>query len=345
MKMRGRLLGLLGVLLTCVRRADTWTEKADAWTEERASRRLVIPLQHSETLSSPAGLRQTLVDQGPSPHQAKLMNQDAMSFFAVLQPPRTPGSQAHCVLARQELEIGTPPQRFTVVPDTGSYMLWVPDRMCKSKPCLEHKRLSLHDSSTGVVLPSPRAPGYAISADIVYGTGAMRGVLVADKVVLAGETVPRMTLLAATDVEDMNMPADGILGLGRGRELAAHSNLMTELTKSHKLPNMVSFYLPVERNRGALVLGEPDPELYLGPLHWHPVIRAAKGDNFWALNLSWLSVGDKGENMCPDTCVALIDTGTSLIIAPSSIAQVYCGLRASICCLIHDPDPPLALTY
>merc|ERR1711934_432950 len=121
---------------------------------------------------------------------------------------------------------------------------------------------------------------------------------------------------------------------------------MTELTKSHKLPNMVSFYLPVERNRGALVLGEPDPELYSGPLHWHPVIRAAKGDNFWALNLSWLSVGDKGENMCPDTCVALIDTGTSLIIAPSSIAQaVSSELRISPNCVDTDDGASIIFQF
>lgn len=48
------------------------------------------------------------------------------------------------------IDIGTPPQEFTVVPDTGSSNLWVYSSTCKSIPCRTHKTYNASKSSTYV---------------------------------------------------------------------------------------------------------------------------------------------------------------------------------------------------
>ena len=63
--------------------------------------------------------------------------------------------------------MGTPPQKFTVVPDTGSSNLWVYSRKCWAIPCWYHSTYSSADSSS-----------YSKMGDefkITYGSGSISG--------------------------------------------------------------------------------------------------------------------------------------------------------------------------
>ncbi|XP_025771109.1 pepsin A-2/A-3-like [Puma concolor] len=70
--------------------------------------------------------------------------------------------------------IGTPPQQFTVIFDTGSSNLWVPSVYCKSPACTNHKRFNPQESSTYQATNNP--------VSIAYGTGSMTGILGYDTV-------------------------------------------------------------------------------------------------------------------------------------------------------------------
>ena len=78
-----------------------------------------------------------------------------------------------------EVLIGTPPQSFTAVFDTGSSNLWVPDKQCKLSPaCYLHHYFDSSKSSTYV------ADGTKFN--ITYGSGAVVGFIGQDTTSIAG---------------------------------------------------------------------------------------------------------------------------------------------------------------
>lgn len=79
--------------------------------------------------------------------------------------------------------IGTPPQNFTVVFDTGSSNLWVPSKDCRAPACQVHKRFDSERSKTF----ERRGAEY----DIKYGTGHVRGHMQRDTLYFAGLVVQR----------------------------------------------------------------------------------------------------------------------------------------------------------
>ncbi len=50
-----------------------------------------------------------------------------------------------------ELQVGSPPQNFTVCFDTGSADLWLPSAGCQAPSCTSHNQFYAGDSSTFAV--------------------------------------------------------------------------------------------------------------------------------------------------------------------------------------------------
>ena len=78
-----------------------------------------------------------------------------------------------------EIGIGTPPQTFGVVFDTGSSNLWVPSKECKLSPaCYLHKYFDADKSSTYKT--------NGTKFDIQYGSGGVKGFVGQDTTTVAG---------------------------------------------------------------------------------------------------------------------------------------------------------------
>ncbi|KAK2495157.1 hypothetical protein MC885_005796 [Smutsia gigantea] len=110
-----------------------------------------------------------------------------------------------------EIGLGTPPQNFTVVFDTGSSNLWVPSTRCHffSVPCWFHHRFNSKASS------SFQANGTKFA--IQYGTGRLNGILSEDKLTIGG--IEGTSVIFGEALWEPSLVFtfahfDGILGLG-----------------------------------------------------------------------------------------------------------------------------------
>jgi len=237
-----------------------------------------------------------------------------------------------------EVRIGTPEKKFRVVFDTGSFILWVPDVACEGFACKTHHQYAIHNSATGEVLDETKA--LVKLAYIKYGTGSMVGVKAAETVHVGNLAVPSAVVLVAT-IEDGAVfrvsKFDGVLGFSR-RDLIlknkdghhVHYNFLTAAKKAGSIKSAtISFFLGSSTGLGggAAIIGGVDKRLFNGPITYHDVLRRTSGN--WALKLTTLRVGKDKKNYCGKKgCLAIIDTGTSLIVAPDPVTNGITGALA-----------------
>jgi saccharopepsin len=247
-----------------------------------------------------------VVEHDPAQHQrliaeTELENSDLVEYFG-------------------EVAVGTPPQKFKVVFDTGSGILWVPSDLCGGEACIDHHRLKEKEDRS---LRVDR--GYV---NIKYGTGRMRGRRATDIVKVAGVGVTKQDFLLSTDEDGLvfrNGRFDGVMGLGRmdlagilsrgdeGRGVPFYINAVN----SQKLaePKFSIFVSKHMGKPGAVVLGGVNPKLYTGDIFTHKGHSSA----YWMVQMGHMRLGNK---IVPTNgAMGIVDSGTSLLVGPPEIIQ------------------------
>jgi saccharopepsin len=213
-----------------------------------------------------------------------------------------------------EISLGNPPQIFKVILDTGSSNLWVPSSKCTSIACFLHSKYDSSASSTYKV--------NGTDFKIQYGSGSMEGFVSNDVLSIGDIEIKKQDFAEATQEPGLAFAFgkfDGILGLAYDTISVNHITppFYSMLDQGLIDDPVFSFRIGCsEDDGGEAIFGGVDASAYTGKLNYVPVRRKA----YWEVALDKVSFGD--ETMDLENTGAAIDTGTSLIVTPTDIADL-----------------------
>uniref|UniRef100_A0A7M4EU49 cathepsin E n=1 Tax=Crocodylus porosus TaxID=8502 RepID=A0A7M4EU49_CROPO len=219
-----------------------------------------------------------------------------------------------------QISIGSPPQNFTVLFDTGSSNLWVPSIYCVSPACVRGTQFHPSNSSTYNEVGTPFS--------IQYGTGSLTGIIGSDQVTVINQQFAESVSEPGSTFVDAEF--DGILGLAYPSlavdgVIPVFDNMMAQ-----NLVELPVFSVYMSRNPessagGELLFGGFDTSHFSGTLSWVPVTK----QGYWQIQLDNIQVFNSVV-LCAEGCQAIVDTGTSLITGPpSDIKQIQNAISAT----------------
>ncbi|XP_047414415.1 gastricsin-like [Sciurus carolinensis] len=266
-----------------------------------------VPLKKLKTM------RQTMREKGLLEEFLRTHKHDPaqkyhFSDFSVLYEPMTYMDAAYF----GEISIGTPPQNFLVLFDTGSSNLWVPSIYCQSLACTTHPRFNPSQSSTF----STNGQTFSLQ----YGSGSLTGFFGYDTLTVESIQVPNQEFGLSEKEPGTNFvyaQFDGIMGLAYpALSMGGATTALQGMLRVDALSSPIfSVYLSNQEGSedgGAVIFGGVDDNLYTGEISWAPVTR----ELYWQIGIEEFYVGEEASGWCSQGCQAMVDTGTSLLVVP-----------------------------
>ncbi len=211
-----------------------------------------------------------------------------------------------------QVEIGTPPQKFTVVPDTGSSNLWVYSNSCWSPACWTHKTYKSKKSDTYV------KNGTEFRLD--YGSGSSWGFLSGDDVQLGDVRADGFLFGEVTGVKGISFLAsqlEGIMGLGY--DSISVGGIPTFMTAETSHEKTFSFFLSHKPADSYMVLPGIDERFMKEDFTFHTVTEK----KYWSLNMPTVKIGGVTVpgKLGDGQIKGVMDTGTSIIASTFEVVE------------------------
>jgi len=236
-----------------------------------------------------------------------------------------------------EVTVGTPPQKFKVVFDTGSSNLWVPNHKVGLVGFLKDK----YDSSK-----SSTYVANGTEFKIMYGSGPVSGIWSEDTVSIGGLDIKKQLFAEVENAKGLGLgygigKFDGILGLAWDKiSVDGVKTPFHGLVDEGLLADPVfAFYLG-NNMPGSLVIGGTDKSHYTGDFTYVPL----ESEDYWRIALDDLKVNGKSMTSVK---TAIVDSGTSLLAGPVAEVEKLAALvgakkliksEYSIDCTATAPD-------
>ncbi|XP_068125738.1 renin isoform X2 [Hyperolius riggenbachi] len=217
-----------------------------------------------------------------------------------------------------EISVGSPPQTFKVVFDTGSANLWIPSSHCSPlySACVSHNRYDASKSNTYLE--------NGTSFSIQYASGKVKGFLSQDVVTVAD--IPVIQVFA----EATALPAfpfifahfDGVLGMGFPGQaiddiMPVFDRILLERVLQEDVFSVYYSRDAQSRPGGEVIFGGSDPSYYSGTFRY----VSLKKQGYWHINMKGVSVGAE-VLFCREGCTVAIDTGAAYITGPAGQVSV-----------------------
>lgn len=261
-------------------------------------------------------------------------------------------SHSHLSQYYGQLSIGSPPQPFEVVFDTGSGNLLVPSKECHDAACTSHRRYDAALSATSTQIgfadrpTEPLTDGRRELITIYFGTGQMTGRYVRDNVCLNDAHCAKGTFIAAVEESDdpfMLAPFDGILGLALPQMAEAPAfSMFDNFIQAGAVEPLFSVFFGYAGEQSEITFGEYHTSRMVDDLSWASVTEPG----YWQVRMDDIMLNDKPTGLCTGDrrCQVAVDTGTSLLAGPTSIIdELVKRLRVVADCSNLSELPDLGL--
>jgi hypothetical protein len=273
-----------------------------------------------------------------------------------------------------KIAVGTPPQLFDVVFDTGSGNIALPEIKCGEDACVRHQRYRSEKSTSSLQLSSeddaPLAAGETDrdTTSITYGTGKITGEYIRDRICF-GYGVSKAQVCTTSDFLGVTqeskfpfseLPFDGIFGLGlEGLSAGTNFNFVNRLktNTSDIEPVFAMFLRALDRDEDSeITFGKWLPErLAKGEkLHWLSIPQDEAVDNgYWLVTMRDVLVNGKPLHLCDDgsgdktaRCQVAMDTGSSLSMASAyQVSTLLEAINMDTACSNFDKLPTVSFVF
>ena len=212
-----------------------------------------------------------------------------------------------------EVSIGTPVQKFDVIFDTGSANFVINSKKCTNLSCTNRKS---YNSNRSVTYKS-----IGTTIDIQFGTGEIIGEVSEDSVSIGPVHLRHQKFVEITE-EIGEVFADckfsGILGLAFQSMAAKGTVTIFEsiVAKGALTWNVFAFYYSLnEGETSEISIGSVNNKRYSGDITWVPIVLEL--ENYWLIEIEDILLDGESLGFCSGGCKAAVDTGTTLLAAPS----------------------------
>ncbi|GMK56126.1 hypothetical protein CspeluHIS016_0211820 [Cutaneotrichosporon spelunceum] len=222
-----------------------------------------------------------------------------------------------------QVQVGTPPQAFNVMPDTGSFDFWLIGTCDNATEC--GSASVYHTAASSTFHPTD----LAFQAGPYADGGMQRGMWGYDHVRLGQQTV-NVSIGVSNETLNWRLAMDGIMGFGRGSTtidtalwwMSAAADWTEPQFGMHLGRTPGGIGTSQTAAAGDLTLGGVNHALFTGDIEYVPLLKGSQSIH-WEVSMRAVVDGFNLGAALP----ALIDSGTTLVIGPASyVAAFYANL-------------------